>query len=94
MYGKLIDGEIEFAPTTVYLPDRTVCNPPAFLLIDLGYKEIILTEAPEVPPGYYAQLSWVEGDDTITQTWELVEQPADMEISAAEALRIIMGGSV
>lgn len=93
MYGKLIDGEISFAPAVVYLQDRTVCSPSDELLEELGYKVIVLTEAPEVPVGYYAQLSWTESDDAITQSWELVAKPDDAELTSAEALSIILGGA-
>ena len=93
MYGKLIDGELSIAPAVVYLPDRTVCNPSNDLLVELGYKEIILTEAPEVPLGYYSQFSWVEDENTITASWELIAKPADAELTSAEALSIILGGA-
>lgn len=92
MYGKIVDNELLFAPSVIYLSDRTVCNPTATILAEQGYKEILFTDMPEVPAGYYAQFTWVDGIDAITQTWEVVEIPADAELSSADVLNIILGG--
>ena len=93
MYGKFVNNELQFAPSVLYNNGCTICNPTEAMLREHGYKEVVFTESPEVPAGYYTQFRWVESDDAITQSWELVEQPASAELSPEDALSIILAGA-
>ena len=97
MRAKLIDGEIRFAPRKmeIMIDDEpyTVYNPPAALLEADGWLPVVYTDPPDdAPEGYTYEPGWEEEDNQIVQTWELVELPDD--ISAEEALDIIMGGEI
>lgn len=95
MYAKLINGQLRRAPRTVQWSGHMVNNPSADKLIQLGYKEVTYTDAPDdAPKGKHYEPSWVEGD-TITQVWTLVDDPGmdEQELTAQEALDIIMGVS-
>lgn len=88
-YAKLIEGQIVFAPRKIRGPEYTTYNPPAEMLIEAGYKPVTYTDPPEVEEGYVAVPGWEETEEAIVQTWT-VEPEGD--ISAEEALEILMGG--
>ena len=71
-YAKLIDGNISFAPRRVIYQGMRIYNPPAAVLLALGYKPVQYTDPPEVPAGYHLQESWVETTEQIVQVWSLV----------------------
>ena len=89
MYGKLIDGKLRGAPRPIKTADGDVFTNDPALLLQYGYKPIILTEYPS-DGGYYTE-SWTETESEIKQIWTAVEPPED--ISADEALDIITGGA-
>ena len=71
-YAKLIDGAIYFAPRKVKYNGFIIYNPPADVLLALGYKPVQYTDPPEVPSGYHLEVSWTEDDERITQVWTLI----------------------
>ena len=73
-YAKLIDGSIVYAPRRVVYQGMRIYNPPAEVLLALGYKPVQYTDPPEVPAGYYLQESWVETTEQIVQVWSLVPE--------------------
>lgn len=94
MYAKLENGSLKYPPKKVRHNGRTVFNPPAELLQELGYLPVVYTDAPmDAPEGQHYESSWVQGDAEITQVWSLVDDPImpEPELSADEALNIIMG---
>lgn len=90
-YGKLIDGDLQFAPRKLNGDGVVVYNPPAEMYAAQGWKPVEFTDAPEAPSGYYYESSWEEQDEEIVQTWHLVELPD--EVDDAEAYNIIFGGA-
>ena len=90
-YGKLIDGELQFAPRKLNGDGVVVYNPPAEMYLAAGYKPVEFTDAPEAPEGFYYESAWEENADSIVQTWTLVPLPDD--ISDDEAFEIIFGGA-
>ncbi|MDR0207024.1 MAG: hypothetical protein LBI45_07205 [Bacteroidales bacterium] len=75
-YGKLINGQIEYAPTIIQEDDMLVIPPSEAQLITLGYKEIITLSPPLPPEGYnYEFAGWDETETQIIQQWNLVEIP-------------------
>ena len=91
MYGKLIDGELRGAPRPIKTADGDVFTTDPNLLLQYGYKPIILTEYPSDGKSYID--SWTETETEITQTWTEVQQSDDDPISDSEALEIITGGA-
>lgn len=94
MYAKLENGYLRSAPKTVQWQGHTVNNPSADKLTELGYKPVVYTDMPtDAPSGQHYESGWEEGDK-IVQTWTLTDDPVypEPELSAEEALNIIMGG--
>lgn len=109
IYAKLINGNLISAPrkleiemtfdidgepvTDIY----TVYNPTAEQYASQGWLPVVENEMPDdAPDGYHYEPTYTEWSNEIHQGWELVEDPIDPdpEISADEALEIIMGGAV
>ena len=91
MYGKLIDGELRGAPRPIRTENGDVFTNDPALLLQYGYKPIILTEYPSDGKSYVG--SWTETETEITQVWTEVQQSDDDPISDSEALEIITGGA-
>ena len=89
MYGKLIDGELRGALRPIRTESGDVLTNDPALLLQYGYKSIILTDCPSDGKSYVG--SWTETESEIKQIWTAVEPPED--ISADEALDIITGGA-
>lgn len=89
IYGKLVDGELRGAPRPIKTADGDVFTNDPDLLLQYGYKPIILTDCPSDGKSYVG--SWTETESEIKQIWTAVEPPDD--ISADEALNIITGGA-
>ncbi len=89
MYGKLIDGNIVFAPIPLKINNKDVFTNDKDRYLSCGDKAIVNTEMP-VQEGYIADPAWAETEKEITQTWTLEiapEPPQTQEerISALEA---------
>ena len=95
-YAKLMDGQLIYAPRKMQIEigeePYIVYNPPADMLAADGWLPLVFTDMPDdAPEGYEYVPDWDEFDGVIERVWDLVEAPDD--ISDAEALTIIMGGS-
>ena len=91
MYGKLINGELRGAPRPIRTENGDVFTNDPALLLQYGYKPIILTEYPSDGKSYIN--SWAETETEITQIWTEQPQTDDDPISDSEALEIITGGA-
>ena len=91
MYGKLVNGELRGAPRPIRTENGDVFTNDPALLLQYGYKPIILTDCPSDGKSYVS--SWTETETEITQTWTEVQQSDDDPISDSEALEIITGGA-
>ena len=89
MYGKLIDGELRGAPRPIRTENGDVFTNDPALLLQYGYKPIILTDSPSDGKSYIS--SWTETETEITQVWTEQPQTDDDPISDSEALEIITG---
>ena len=85
MYGKLVNGELRGAPRPIRTENGDVFTNDPALLLQYGYKPIILTDSPSDGKSYTS--SWTETETEITQIW--TELPQTDEISDSEALSII-----
>ena len=90
-YGKLIHGEVDFAPRMLREGDYTTYNPPVEMIKEHGYKPIQYTASPETAPGFIAVPGWNETEEAILQTWT-IEPEGD--IPDSEVLGILLGGEV
>ena len=72
-YGKLVAGEVEYAPAKITKDDGTVIsNPSAETYLAAGWKHIV-DEPPAAEPGHSVQVSgWDETDDAITRIYKQV----------------------
>ena len=91
MFGKLVNGELRGAPRPLKTADGDVFTNDPALLLQYGYKPIIMAEYPS-DGGYYTE-SWTETETEITQIWTELPQTDDDPISDSEALEIITGGA-
>ena len=91
MYGKLVNGELRGAPRPIRTENGDVFTNDPALLLQYGYKPIILTEYPS--DGKHYTDSWTETETEITQIWTELPQTDDDPISDSEALEIITGGA-
>lgn len=89
MYAKIENGELRGAPRPIRTEHGDVFTNDPALLLQYGYKPIILTEYPSDGKSYVG--SWTETESEIKQIWTAAEPPED--ISADEALNIITGGA-
>ena len=89
MYAKIENGELRGAPRPIKTENGDIFTNDPALLLQYGYKPIILTEYPSDGKSYVG--SWTETESEIKQIWTAAEPPED--ISADEALDIITGGA-
>ena len=91
IYGKLVDGELRGAPRPIRTENGDVFTNDPALLLQYGYKPIILTDYPSDGKSYVS--SWTETESEITQVWTELPQTDNDPISDSEALEIITGGA-
>lgn len=92
-YGKLVDGRVQYMPIPLPVSGvPTWTNDPAIYAGE-GYLPVEHHEKP-IREGYWYELTWVEQDGKIVQTWVEHENTTTDEIPDSEALAIITGGAV
>ena len=91
MYGKLVNGELRGAPRPIRTENGDVFTTDPALLLQYGYKPIIMAEYPSDGKSYID--SWAETETEITQVWTEQPQTDYDPISDSEALKIITGGA-
>lgn len=87
MYGKLINGQLEFAPDRVLIDNMQIFNPTGAQYASLGYKLLVYSTPLEPREGYHLVYTWTEETDTIVQNWDYEEN----ELNSDELLNIILG---
>lgn len=99
MRAKLIDGQLVDAPRKIQreIDGETYVtyNPTDEMLAKAGWLNVVETPVPgNAPEGYHYEPTYTEEGGEIAQGWVLVEDPdpGEDEISAEEALQIILGG--
>ena len=76
-YALLIDGFPFYSRNPIKYNGRWIGNPPAEILLELGYKPVYMDYYPaeEPEPGYYWKLVWSEDEERINGAW--VQTPED-----------------
>lgn len=73
-YGKIIEGNLVFAPSKLTDGDNVVYNPNAEMLLRHGYFPIKFTNPPVTDDDHMAVSKWEQTDVEILQQWEVVEK--------------------
>ena len=99
MYGKLKNGALLYAPSSVMVNDKRMINPSDEILRSLGWLPIVMTPRPQTAEGYIATAHFEEITDSIVQVWTVTEIPfvaptTEERLEALESavLEIILGG--
>jgi hypothetical protein len=90
-YAKLIDGFPVYAPNPILHDGLWYGNPPGEVYEAEGYKPVIYTDMPIAPEGYYYEEKWTESENSITQSWELIELPSETDVDPYEAMQVLFG---
>ncbi len=100
MYGKLKNGALLYAPSSVMVNDKRIINPSDEILRSLGWLPVVMTPCPQTEEGYTAAAHFEETTDGIVQVWTIVETPfaaptTEERLAALEnaVLEIILGGA-
>lgn len=76
LYEYISRNQIKPAPNPVKRNGKVYSNPTEKTLRELGYKELVVTDMPEVPDGKIAIPVYTDGE-TITQGWEFIDESAE-----------------
>jgi len=72
MYGKLYNGNMSIAPSTIEFEDGScICNPTEENLLDLGYKPINESAKPTLEANQYYIESYSENENEIIVSYEV-----------------------
>ena len=75
-YGKLVDGQIVYAPNTLDTEDGKKMNPSEASYLAAGWKKVV-DEPPAPEEGCTVEVSgWTEGEDTLTKVYKQVAMSA------------------
>ena len=88
-YAKLVNSYPSFAPNPILHNNNWIGNPSDEIYEAEGYKFVVYTNMPEAPEGYYYKENWTESENSIVQSWELVEIPPETEVDPYEAMQIL-----
>ena len=79
MYAKIENGTLNPAPHRIILSGMQIFNPSEDHLTQAGYKPVTETPMPEglAPDGQYYEKTYTDTGNTITQSWELVEDKTE-----------------
>lgn len=74
-YAKIENGILTYPPHRIVLNGMQIFNPTTDQLSQVGYKPITETAIPEdpAPEGQHYEAQYTDSEDTITQSWVLVD---------------------
>ena len=71
-YAKFIsENKIEHAPKVFFEGDVYIANPTEDLILEHGYKPLVVDEAPETGENEYLVPSYTETDNEVHQHWNV-----------------------
>ena len=75
MYGRLINGEIEyFTKKELVVGRRRIINPKRKHLIEIGYKEVVFDDLPKGINGGEIKVEYKEDGDSIRVVYSVKER--------------------
>ena len=78
-YGKLVEGEIVYAPASLDTENGKLMNPAEASYLAAGWKKVV-EEPPEPEEGMTVEVSgWTETETTLVRTYKQVTKPAAPE---------------
>ena len=78
-YGKLVDGEIVYAPASLDTENGKLMNPSAASYLAAGWKKVV-EEPPEPEEGMTVEVSgWTETETTLVRTYKQIPIPPQPE---------------
>ena len=78
-YGKLVGGEIEYAPASLDTESGKLMNPTEASYLAAGWKKVV-EEPPAPEEGMTVEVSgWTETETSLTRTYKQVPKPAAPE---------------
>lgn len=77
MFGKLIDGVIEYAPKTITIDSGIICNPTDAQLAEAGYKPVIEGDVPTYSARQKIITTYSESASEINITYSAAELTAE-----------------
>ena len=78
-YGKLVGGEVVYAPTSLDTENGKLMNPTEASYLAAGWKKVV-EEPPAPEEGMIVEVSgWTETETTLTRTYKQVPKPATPE---------------
>ena len=90
-YGKLVAGEVEYAPAKITKDDGTIIsNPSAETYLAAGWKRIV-DEPPAAEPGHTVEVSgWDETADSIVRIYKQVpDEPTPGKARVFSKLKLV-----
>ena len=90
-YGKLVAGEVEYAPAKITKDDGTVIsNPSAETYLAAGWKRVV-DEPPAAEPGHTVEVSgWEERADSIVRIYKQVpDEPQPTRARVFSKLKLV-----
>ena len=83
-YGKLVDGEVVYAPSALETDEGMKVNPSEASYLAAGWKRVV-DEPPEPQDGCAVEpSSWTETDAAITRTYKQVPMPDEPDAGGEE----------
>lgn len=74
-YGKIVDGELVYAPRALRVGNAVVCNPAPGQYVAQGWLPVV-EEPPQTDAAHYAvPTGWREADGRIERVYEVREVP-------------------
>lgn len=97
MYGKIINGTIEYAPNIIIYDNIKYTNPTPEIYMAVGYKEVILEEEPPQTEEKYYVRKYIENNSQIIISWDVMyskQQPQNNTMFVIEYKDIVIPPSV
>lgn len=77
MYGKLVNGELQYANNQLIIDGKLVVNPTEKQYNKQGFYQIEYTESPKIQDGYIANSYFILESNKLVQKWNIEKDNRD-----------------